>query len=62
MAKGFFTGLDYGWTVVNLLAVINLLFEPFYLLQGTGVATVLISALVLLLNNTRSVRGWYGTT
>lgn len=61
LAKGIFAGLDYAWTVVNLLAIINLLFGFFYLFQGTGVLMVLISVLVLLLNNTRGVRDWYGT-
>lgn len=62
LAKGIFAGLDYAWTVVNLLAIINLFFGIFYLFQGTGVLMVLISVLVLLLNNTRNVRAWYGTT
>lgn len=62
LAKGIFAGLDYAWTVVNLLAIINLLFGFFYLFQGTGLLMVLISVLVLLLNNTRGVRDWYGTT
>lgn len=61
LAKGILAGLDDAWTVVNLLAIINLLFGLFYLLQGTGVLMVLISVLVLVLNNTRSVREWYGT-
>lgn len=62
LAKGIFGGLDYAWTVVNLLALINLLFGFLYLLQGTGLLMVLISVLALILNNMRSVREWYGTT
>jgi hypothetical protein len=62
LGKGIFAGLDYAWTVVNLLAIINLLFGLFYIFQGTGLVSVLISILVLVLNNTRSVREWYGTT
>ena len=62
LAKGIFAGLDYAWTVVNLLAIINLIFGLFYLFQGTGVLMILISVLVLLLNNTRGVRDWYGTS
>lgn len=61
LAKGFFAGLDYAWTVVNLLAIINLLFGVLYLFQGTGVLMVLISVMALILNNTRGVREWYGT-
>lgn len=60
LGKGIVAGVDYAWTVVNLLAIINLFFGVFYLFQGTGVLMVLISVLALILNNTRSVREWYG--
>lgn len=61
LAKGILNGLDYAWTVVNLLAIINLIFGLFYLFQGTGLLSVLVSIAVLILNNSRSVREWYGT-
>lgn len=60
LARGILTGMPYGWSVVNLLAMINLLFGVFYLLQGTGILMILISILALLLNNSRGVREWYG--
>lgn len=61
LAKGIFNGLDYAWPVVNMLAIINLIFGLFYLLQGTGILMVLISIVVILLNNSRGVRDWYGS-
>ena len=62
LAKGVFAGMEYAWTVVNLLAIINLIYGLFYIFQGTGLITVTVSILVILLNNTRRVREWYGTT
>ncbi len=44
---------------INLLALINLVFSLFYILQGVGWATLLISVLVLIVNNTPSARAWY---
>ncbi len=62
LGKGILAGMDYGWTVVNLLAGINLVFGVLYIFHGTGLLMIAVSALVLLLNNSRGVREWYGTT
>lgn len=59
LARGILSGADYAWPVVNLLALINLAFGVLYLFQGTGWASVILSVLVLLLNNLRGVRVWY---
>jgi hypothetical protein len=59
LGRGILAGEAYAWPVVNLLALINLAFGALYLFQGTGWATVILSALVLLLNNLRGVREWY---
>ena len=59
LGRGIFAGASYAWPVVNLLALINLAFGVLYLFQGTGWATVILSALVLVLNNLRGVRDWY---
>ena len=44
---------------INLLALINLVFSLFNVLQGFGWVTLLISVLVLIVNNTASARAWY---
>ena len=44
---------------INLLALINLVFSLFNVLQGFGWATLVISVLVLIVNNTASARAWY---
>lgn len=44
---------------INLLAIINLVFSLFSILQGVGWATLVISVLVLIANNTSSARAWY---
>lgn len=62
LARGIFARLDYAWTVVNLLAIVNLIFGVLYVFQGTGFPMIVLSVLVLLLNNTRGVREWYGNT
>ncbi len=59
LGRGIFAGAPYAWPVVNLLAAINLTFGVLYLFQGTGWASVILSALVLVLNNLRGVRDWY---
>jgi phosphoglycerol transferase MdoB-like AlkP superfamily enzyme len=61
LARGILSGRDYAWTVVNLLALINLFFGLLYLFHGTGLLITLLSALVLALNNLRGVRDWYAT-
>ena len=62
LARGVFAGLDYAWTVVNLLAILNLFFGVLFTFQGTGVPMIVLSILVLLLNNTRGVREWYANS
>ena len=59
LGRGILAGAEFAWPVVNLLAVINLVFGVLYLFQGTGWANVSLSALVLVLNNLRVVREWY---
>lgn len=44
---------------INLLALINLVWSLFNILQGFGWATLVISVLVLIVNNTSSARAWY---
>lgn len=61
LGRGIFAGMPYAYTLVNVLAAINLIFGLFALFQGTGLASVLISIIVLALNNSQSVRAWYGT-
>ena len=46
---------------INLLALINLVFSLFNILHGVGWATLLISVLVLIINNTASAKAWYRT-
>ena len=60
LARGILAGADHAWPVVNVLALLNLAFGALYLFQGTGWANVALSALVLVLNNLRGVRVWYG--
>ena len=62
LGRGILAGMDYAWTVVNLLAGINLVFGVLYIFHGTGFLMIAVSALVLLLNNSRGVREWYGKT
>ncbi len=59
LARGILAGMTEAWTVVNLLASINLIFGLFYIFHGTGLLMILLSALVLVLNNMRGVRDWY---
>lgn len=44
---------------INLLALINLVFSLFNILQGVGWATLVISVLVLIVNNSPSAKNWY---
>lgn len=44
---------------INLLALINLVFSLFNILHGVGWATLLISVLVLIVNNSPSAKAWY---
>ena len=60
LARGIFAGAPFAFSLVNMLAIINLIFGLLYLFQGTGWASVILSIIVLALNNSQSVRGWYG--
>lgn len=60
LARGIFAGMPYAYSLVNMLALINLIFGLFSLFQGTGLLSILISIIVLALNNSQSVRAWYG--
>ena len=59
ISKGMLAGDAQAWMLVNLLALINLFFAIFQIPFGSGWATLVLSALLLLVNNTPSVRRWF---
>ncbi len=61
IAKGVFGGNSSAWMLVNLLAIINLVFAMFQIPFGTGWATIFLNAIILLMNNTASARAWFRT-
>jgi len=51
---------DYGaGMTINLLAIINLVFSLFNIFHGYGWITLIVSVLVLILNNTAAAQNWY---
>ena len=61
IARGLIQGDPQAWLLVNVLALINLVFSVFQIPYGTGWASLLINALLLILNNTTSARIWFKT-
>ncbi|NQU36909.1 MAG: hypothetical protein HQ526_04840 [Actinobacteria bacterium] len=59
ISRGMLAGNAQAWMLVNVLAFINLFFAIFQIPVGSGWATLAISALLLLVNNTPAVRRWF---
>lgn len=59
IAKGALRGNAEAWMLINILAVINIVFSLFQLAFGTGWVSLLINVLVLMINNTQKARQWY---
>jgi hypothetical protein len=59
ISRGMLTGDAQAWILVNLLAVITLFFALFQTPFGSGWATLALSAVLLLVNNTPAVRRWF---
>ena len=59
IAKGALRGDAEAWMLINILAIINIVFALFQLAFGTGWASLAINILVLIVNNTAKARGWY---
>ncbi len=61
IARGVFLGNSQAWMLVNLLAIINLVFAVFEIPVGTGWAAIFLNVVILLLNNTAGAREWFQT-
>jgi hypothetical protein len=59
ISKGMLAGDAQAWMLVNVLAFINLFFAIFQIPFGSGWATLVLSALLLMVNNTPAVRRWF---
>lgn len=59
IASMLLTGNPQGWLLVNVLAVINIIFALFSVPLGTGWAQLGLNVIVLLLNNVASSRAWF---
>lgn len=60
IARRLFAGDPQAWVLVNILALINLLFALFQIPFGTGWGSLILNGIVLLLNNTPKVRHYVG--
>ncbi len=61
IAKGVFRGNSQAWMLVNLLAIINLVFAVFQISVGIGWAAIFLNVIILVMNNTASARAWFNT-
>ncbi|MFZ1362628.1 MAG: hypothetical protein WAS05_06820 [Candidatus Nanopelagicales bacterium] len=59
IAKGALRGDAEAWMLINILAVINIVFALFQLAFGTGWFSLVINIIVLIINNTQNARAWY---
>jgi hypothetical protein len=53
---------DGARVLVNVVAAISLVFSLFNLAFGVGFVSLVVSAVALVLNNTRSTKNWFGVT
>lgn len=59
MARGILRGDAQAWMLLNLIAILNIVFAIFQIPFGTGWASLFLNALILILNNVASVRNWF---
>lgn len=59
IAKGAMNGNAEAWMLINILAIINIIFALFQLAFGTGWISLLLNVIVLVINNTAKARSWY---
>lgn len=59
IAKGALRGDAEAWMLINILAVINIVFALFQLAFGTGWFSLILNIIVLIINNTQKARAWY---
>lgn len=60
MGRGLLSGDAQAWMLLNLIAIINIIFSVFQFSTGIGWLTLLVNVVILALNNTTKVRLWFG--
>ena len=59
VGRGVLAGDPQSWVLINVLALINVLFAVFQLATGTGWTALVINLVILLLNNTTATKRWF---
>ena len=59
IARGMLAGDAQAWMLVNVLAIINVVFSIFQLPFGSGWAALVLNIVILALNNTARTRAWF---
>lgn len=59
LARGQLQGSAQSWMIVNVLAIINIFFAFFQLFYGSGFISIILSLLVLVLNNARGAKDYF---
>lgn len=59
IARGLIAGDPQAWLLVNVLAIINIVFAVFQLPFGSGWLALIVNLLILALNNTAKTRTWF---
>lgn len=59
IARGMAAGDPQAWLLVNVLAIINVVFAIFQLPFGSGWAALVLNIVILALNNTARTRSWF---
>lgn len=61
VAQQQLAGSPEAWLLVNILAIINIIFAFFQIASGTGWVALAVNAIALILNNTAASRNYFGT-
>ncbi len=61
VSRAVFDGNPLGHMLVNIVAVINLIFGVLLIAEGAGWGEILVNVVILILNNTKASRDWFAT-
>ena len=59
IGRGMLAGDPQSWMLVNVLAIINVVFALFQLPTGTGWTAIFLNLVILALNNTGHTKRWF---
>lgn len=59
MGRGMLAGDPQAWMLLNILAIINIIFAIFQIPFGTGWAELLLNIIILAFNNMADTRRWF---